>query len=109
MPAVAGRPSAVSMDVIGTLGGLFNLPFQQPTAYTLSGVTKDARGVALAGVTVKGFETATDLKVGTVVSASDGTWSLVVDSGSGKTFYAVEYLAGSPDRAGASVNTLVGA
>lgn len=73
----------------------------------ISGVTRDAAGAVLGGCTVDLFRTSDDLKRDSVVSdAGDGTYSVGADTDA--THYAVAYLAGSPDRAGTTVNTLTG-
>jgi hypothetical protein len=48
-----------------------------------------------------------DVKVDQVTSDGSGNFSFNV--GLGEQYYVVAYLPGSPDRAGVTVNTLVGA
>jgi hypothetical protein len=73
----------------------------------VSGVTKDSSGAALAGCTVRLFNTATNVLEQTAVSDASGNFSFVVDPT--QAYYVVSYKAGVPDVTGATVNTLVGA
>jgi hypothetical protein len=92
-------------------GAVMNLsevvPYYEERNFTITGVTKDAAGAPLAGVTVKLFNTATDLVEQQTVSDASGNYSFVCD----KTmrWYIVSYLAGSPDVAGTTRNDLVAA
>lgn len=72
----------------------------------IRGVTKDADGNAISGVTVQGFVTATDAYVGEDVSRDDGTYLLGTETLAGVAHYLVAYKAGSPDIAGTTVNTI---
>ena len=74
--------------------------------YTLSGVSRDSTGAPLGGCTVKVFMTLNDTKVYETVSDGSGNWSIDVSPNPGP-FYYVEYLVGTPDRAGTSINTNV--
>lgn len=76
--------------------------------YLISGVTRDVNGNPLGGCTVKLYTTVDDVERYTTVSDGAGNFSFSVPS-NGWTWYAVAYLAGSPDVAGTTVNTLVGA
>jgi len=76
------------------------------TTYTLSGVTRDARGATLASVTVDVFDEASESFLGTSVSDSGGNYSVTLSASSTGVF-AVGYLVGSPDRAGTTLNNLV--
>jgi hypothetical protein len=69
-------------------------------------VTRDNADAPLANCVVDLFETATDLLVATTTSDGSGVFSFVVPNNAG-FFYTVGYKVGSPDLAGASVNTLV--
>lgn len=89
-------PSSRSVPYQRTLGS---------AAWRLSGTTRDSAGSPLGSCTVKVFRTADDVLMATLVSdATTGAWS--VDLMTQGPFYTVDYLAGSPDRAGTSVNTL---
>lgn len=70
------------------------------------GITKDRAGLPLGGCVVHLFRTADDVKVAATVSDGAGVFSFAVPAG--VAHYAVAYLAGSPDVAGTTVNTLVG-
>ncbi len=79
----------------------------------ISGITKDSAGVALDGVTVKAYRVTDgenrlkDQQEGTiVVSSGAGAYEVMVPTTD--TYYCVGYIAGAPDRAGTTVNTLVG-
>lgn len=74
----------------------------------VSGLTKDDTGTATAGFTVYLFDmtTGTPVCVQTTVSDSSGRYSFNVPLG--VTYWAVDYKTGSPDKTGATVNTLVG-
>ena len=73
----------------------------------ITGTSRDSSGAALAGVTVKLFNSATDVCEQRAVSDAAGGYSFAVDRT--QTYYLVEYKAGSPDVAGTSLNTLTGA
>lgn len=73
-------------------------------AYKISGVTRDSTGAALGNCQVQLFYTPTDTLVNEVTSDASGNYSFRV--GPNIACYAVAYLAGSPDRAGTTVNTL---
>jgi len=72
---------------------------------TLSGVTRDSTGAALPGCTVDMFVTGTDTFIATTVSDGSGNFTLLPPASG--PYYLVAYLAGSPDVAGTTVNTLV--
>jgi hypothetical protein len=76
------------------------------TRYSLTGVSRDSSGAALATCTVKVFLTGNDTKQFETVSDASGNWSIDVGANPGP-FYFVEYKTGAPDRAGTSLNTNV--
>ncbi len=77
--------------------------------WTLEGVTKNALGVPLPGVTVNVFRALPPYEwVGSTVSLDDGSWQFNYLPDGVTKFFTVSYLVGSPDVAGTSVNTLVG-
>jgi len=82
------------------------LPFA-PTL-NISGITKDETGAATDGFTVYLFnmKDGTPVLVQTTVSSGGGLYSFPV--GSGLQYWAAIYQSGSPDKAGATLNTLVG-
>ncbi len=85
------------------MAGMLPLP---PTHFTITGTTKDKDGVALGGVTIELFSTQTNLMMDQTVS--DGSGNYTLNNVGGGTYYIAAYLAGSPDLAGASLNTLAG-
>lgn len=73
----------------------------------IKGQTIDESSNALSGVTVQAFRTSDDTFAGyEVQSRTDGSYDLPTNF-PGVNHYVVAYLAGSPDRAGTTVNTLV--
>lgn len=73
----------------------------------LKGVCRDVSNNALSGVVVQAFRTSDDAFAGyEVQTRSDGSYDLPTNF-PGVAHYAVAYLAGSPDRAGTTVNTLI--
>lgn len=73
--------------------------------YFLTGVSRDAFGVALASCKVMVFRAEDKSFVAETVSDGIGNWSICVMQGG--PFFLVQYKAGVPDYAGTSVNTLV--
>ena len=83
--------------------------------FRIEGITKDATGAPLAGVTVMAIRTDADVaksrpanvQEGTIgISDADGNYQVMVPTTD--NYQVRAYLAGSPDVAGVSVNTLVG-
>lgn len=70
------------------------------------GVTKDSTSTPLGGVTVSLFLTSTNTLMGQTISDGSGNYNFTLFNPSGP-FYVVAYLAGSPDVAGTTVNTIV--
>ena len=83
--------------------------WQSPAALVrqkISGITRDSAGAPLGSVEVKVIRTEDNLLIGTTTSdPTTGAWTLQLWAGG--PFFLVEYLTGSPDRAGTSVRTLV--
>lgn len=76
--------------------------------YLLGGVTMDSTGAILAGCSVALYRAADHAFLELVTSDASGVY--VVSSGGPAQYYYVRaYLAGSPDVAGTSLNTLVAA
>jgi hypothetical protein len=69
----------------------------------LSGISRDAAGAALGGVTVNVFRTPDNTLVDSTVSDGSGNWSLLANTYG--PFYFVEYKSGSPDVFGTSKNS----
>ena len=73
----------------------------------IKGLAVDASDVAISGATIQAFRTSDDAFAGyEVQSREDGSYDLATNF-PGVNHYIVAYLAGSPDRAGTTVNTLV--
>jgi hypothetical protein len=73
----------------------------------ISGVTRDASGAALGNCVVHLFTSVDDIFRGAVISDASGNYSFSV--GMVAKYYCVAYLAGPPDVAGTTANTLQGA
>ncbi len=103
--AIGGVPATPALPSVRAFTPS-DLPTQQ--LFMLTGVTRDAQGVALGGCTVDVFLTSTDQKMYSQVSdPTTGVYSIIVQAPPA-TFYVVAYLAGAPDVAGTTVNTLQG-
>ena len=90
-----------------SLDGFVPLPIVQ---YVISGVTKDSTGAILGSCNVQLFETITDQYISDTTSdATTGAYTFRNVSPMSRAYYIVAYKAGSPDVAGTTVNTLVGA
>lgn len=74
--------------------------------FRITGTTRDGAGAPLGNCDVRLFRTNEDVLVAEGVSDGAGAFTLFVDTGNSGHFYLVAYLAGSPDRAGTSLNTL---
>lgn len=86
-------PSRFAKEMYGTLN------------MVLSYISRDAAGAPLGNCRVMIFRTEDMSFVGETTSDASGNWSLSMMKGG--PFFFVEYKAGSPDRAGTSLNTLV--
>jgi len=76
------------------------------SAKKITGITRDSAGNPLGSCIVQGFITSTDTFVGQVTSDSGGYYELPTIYPSTQ-HYLVAYKPGSPDVAGASLNTIV--
>lgn len=73
----------------------------------IKGLCVDTNDAPLSAVSVQGFRTSDDAFAGhEVQSREDGSYDLPTNF-PGVNHYAIAYLTGSPDRTGATVNTLV--
>lgn len=79
-----------------------------PIYQRIYGVTRDSTGAVLAGCTVDLFRTSDNAFIGSATSDATGNYEFRT-AGPASTYYAVAYLAGSPDVFGTTANTLVGA
>lgn len=100
------RPISDQSKRPGVIHALEPLPAR---VATITGVTRDNAGVILGGCVVELYETATDISLfKTTSDASTGAFNFICARFSPATHYIVAYKAGSPDKAGTTVNTLVG-
>ena len=74
--------------------------------FAISGITRTGAGAALGNCEVELFNTETDTIENRLNSDVDGAYRCFVTPAVSK--YAVAYLAGAPDRAGTTKNTIVG-
>ncbi len=82
-------------------------PYYQPT-WMLRGITKDANGAVLPGVTVDVFRALIPCEwMGRTVSLSDGSYAFPLPDAV-TLFFAVSYLDGVTPVAGTTLRTLVG-
>lgn len=106
--AIPGRKFGASRSLAPTVS---SKPFRSRSFSTynatITGVTKDSAGVALAACTVQLFRTSDDSFRSGVVSDGAGNYTLYPDVTG--PFYLVAYKSGSPDVGGTTVNTLLGA
>lgn len=107
-----GGGDDLSYSVLGIEVGNGYEPFScdgegTQTKRFIRGVTNDADGNPLSGVIVQGFVTATDAYVGEVQSLTDGSYILGTETAAGTAHYLVAFLAGTPNRAASSDNTII--
>lgn len=76
--------------------------------FGFSGITRDAYGSPLGGMTVKLYRTSTDEMVSSVVSDVNGNFTVLTPYYPDAHFINI-YKTGSPDVFGTTANTLVGA
>lgn len=76
--------------------------------YSISGITKDSSGVELGNCTVHLIGTTDDKLYDQITSNASGAYEFRSASPK-QNFYVVAYKVGSPDVAGTTANTLVGA
>lgn len=72
----------------------------------IMGTTKDASSNIIGGAIVQSFVTSTDAYVSETTSDGNGRYESPTTN-AGVAHYLVAYIAGSPDRAGTTVNTLI--
>jgi hypothetical protein len=73
----------------------------------VSGYTRNSAGTILPGCAVHLFRTSDDLEMDQTTSDTNGYYEFRTAIPA-ESYYAVAYLAGAPDVAGTTVNTLVG-
>jgi hypothetical protein len=84
-----------------------SVSYFRSTSVNIVGVTRDASGAPLASVTVKLFKTSDNSLVNSTVSDGSGVYSFTVTPST--AYYLLAYKSGTPDVAGTTLNTLVGA
>lgn len=77
------------------------------TQLRISGVTKDSAGVPLGFCRVELYRTSDDVVLDRTLSDANGNYEFRSASSGDNRHYVVAYLAGTPDRAGTTVNTLI--
>lgn len=78
-----------------------------PKYFSITGITKNSAGAVLPFCTVDLYRTSIKTRIDTVVSDANGAFEFRTASAD-DYHYEVGYLAGSPDVAGTTVNTLRG-
>ena len=79
-----------------------------PVRWLMSGTTKNSEGTAIGSCVVDLFRTTNDVNVDATISDTTIVGAFSFSVGLSQAYYAVAYLAGSPDIAGTTVNTLIG-
>jgi hypothetical protein len=82
-----------------------SVPFSTSNT-TISGVTKDSGGTPLGFCTVDLYLTGSEISIAQTISDASGNYNF--DNPGSGPFFIVAYLAGAPDLAGTTVNTIVG-
>src|SRR3954466_7263126 len=100
-----GVPGTKALPVVRSFVNSETPYYEYP--YSISGVTRDANSAVLPNCTVVIFRTS-DNSIA-AVTTSDANGNYLVPASPNVSHYAVAYLAGAPDVAGTSVNTIVGA
>ena len=98
----AGFRNGVPPPMLGVM-------YETPSYLVITGITKDETGAATAGFTVylMAMRNGVPTLIETVISDAGGGYSFTV--GSGEVYWILSYLTGTPDKAGATRNDLVGA
>lgn len=100
------RASGKGLGMGPTMLGLSPLP---AVMFRIVGLTTDTDGVTIIpGCVVHLFRTADDVEIDIMISDANGVFEFR-GAGAAQNHYCVSYLPGSPDKAGTTVNTLVGA
>jgi len=85
----------------------FRSPVMAGDNWELSGVTRDSTGAPLGNCTVHLFYASTDQFISAQISdPTTGAFTFQIGNNAGP-FYVTAYLAGTPDVAGTSLNTLL--
>lgn len=99
---------AIGAIGLSNVGRFIDVIVPRAQCYLISGVTRDSAGNPLGGCSVQVFETVSNLFRGATISDGSGNYQIEVSGDLGITFRVDAYLAGSPDKAGTSVNSIVG-
>lgn len=97
-------PQVLGYFSYGQVGALFYRSLGALSTLAVSGVTRNSAGSPLGNCVVDMLRTADDVKVADTKSDFSGNFR--IDVLSPGPYYLVAYLAGSPDLAGTSVNTV---
>jgi hypothetical protein len=108
-----GVPNApAGMPVVKNMADGFT-PYFEERNLQISGVTKDSTGAVLGNCVVRLFDVSTWALLDTQISDANGNYTFVIPKGLSQqqvtTWQGIAYKTGSPDVAGATVNTLAGA
>ncbi len=79
-----------------------------PSVLTISGQTLDSAGAAKTNATVYLLDMTSGVPVLVQTTTSDASGNYSFSVGSGLRYWIVDYKAGAPDVAGATINTLTG-
>ena len=103
---VPGTPAPQVLASLGRgqVGALFYRSFVALAVRSIVGVTRDSAGAPLGNCSVDLLRTVDDVRV--AIAQSDTAGNFRFDVLSPGPYYLVAYLAGAPDVAGTSVNTL---
>jgi hypothetical protein len=96
--ATAFQPNAFQNNAFQIVSSTVN--------WILAGVTRGLHGQPLGLCNVFVYDSVTDGFMGSGTSDASGNYTVTLSS-SGNNLFAVAYLAGTPDLAGTTVNTLV--
>ena len=106
------KPIVMNNSLIGNMGCLIgilqpgNLPLPTKT-WVLQGVSRDKNGSILPNCTMLLFRASDNKFIDSQISDGSGNYSFTT-VGPAENYFVNEYLAGSPDVAGTTVNTLIG-
>ncbi len=75
---------------------------------TIQGITRDEVGAPMAGFTVYLFNVTTGTPILEQITTSDGSGLYSFTVTAGQTYWVVDYKTGTPDKTGATLNTLRG-
>jgi len=103
-----GGDSGQGYQIVGQMRRTWNINgLGTQSLKFIKGLCVDTTDAPLSGVTVQAFRTSDDSFAGyEVQSRTDGSYDLASNF-PGVNHYVVAYLAGSPDKSGTTVNTLV--